>query len=80
MSKRTLPPDPDKLNSARARWADAAIKAFPENGSFNPETTLCYLLSDIGHWCDRHRINFNRVLETAAKQYQDETAGKGTQL
>lgn len=69
----TLPPDPDNLNSDRAKWAGDAIVAFMFTTGTEPENVLSDLLCDLMHWADRREECFESALEHARWHYAEET-------
>jgi hypothetical protein len=72
----TLPPDPEGMNDARARSADAAIRTFMDETGTDCETALLDLLVDLQHWADRHNFDFPIVVQQARKNYWEEIGGK----
>lgn len=70
----TLPPDPENLNSDRAKWAGAAMSSFMfAAAGTEPETALSDLLCDLMHWADRQEECFESALEHARWHYAEET-------
>ena len=39
------------------------------------EDAVSYLIADLGHYCDRHGIDFNAEVERGLRHYNDETEG-----
>jgi len=77
---KKLPADPAKENERRSQLAAIALSAFKEDEFEDCETTLCDLLADLLHWCDRHDADFDRCLARARRHYTEETTpeeGKG---
>ena len=75
-SKRTkpLPPDPEKLNANRARWAAIVLAEFQRQTGSDAEDAVSDLLADLMHWCDRFGQDFNAELRRARNHYGAETA------
>ncbi len=77
----TLPLDPDKMNGARARWAEYAIDAFGratdmDTDGEDRETMMGDLLCDLLHWCDHNFVNFDERLAAATSHYRKETGNE----
>lgn len=68
-----LPADPEGMNDKRAAWADAAIRTFQSVTGADEEDALGDLLTDLMHWSDRHRFDFNAALDLARWHYEAET-------
>lgn len=74
MKARRLPPDPENMNDARAKWAQAAIDGFLASHRGDSEMALTDLLCDLMHWNDRETSErFNAVLARARRHYEAET-------
>lgn len=69
----TLPPDPDGINDQRADWAGIAIDEFQKATGTDREDVLCDLLTDLMHWADRHRFDFEAAFWRAEDHYREET-------
>jgi hypothetical protein len=74
MPKRTLPPDPEKTNTSRAKWAGAALRHFQSITGSDHEDALGDLLCDLMHWCDRNNYDFDLALTRAQGNYEAETS------
>jgi hypothetical protein len=72
-SNDTLPPDPDGINDERTDWAGIAIDAFEAATGTDREDVLCDLLTDLMHWADRHRFDFEAAFWRAEDHYREET-------
>jgi hypothetical protein len=68
-----IPPDPDRENDDRSKWAEAAVREFVLTTGADLCDAVSDLLADIMHWCDRHDIDFDHELERAKGHYHDET-------
>lgn len=68
-----VPPDPEKMNDERARFADNAIKTFVRFGGCDEENSLGDLLCNLMHWADRNNFDFDAALERAQRNYGEET-------
>jgi hypothetical protein len=68
-----LPPDPEDMNTDRARWAYAALVAFMDVTGCDEQEAPGDLLADLMHWCDRNGMDFEAVLEGARTNYRQET-------
>lgn len=71
-----LPPDPDELNDARARWAGQAVDRYQELTGADDEDVLADLLCDLMHLCDRAAGligTFDTELFRARQHYEAET-------
>jgi hypothetical protein len=75
-SNRTLPPDPDNMNDDRAKWAQAALRAFRKATGADAEEALGDLLTDLMHWSDRNNFDFDAALDRARMHYEAETASE----
>jgi hypothetical protein len=73
---RSLPPDPDGMNDARAYWASIAIAKFVELTGTDAEDSLGDLLADLMHWSDRNNYDFDAALSRARGHYEAETVGE----
>jgi len=71
---KNLPPDPDNMNCNRARWAGAALSAFETAVGDKNGASICDLLCNLMHWCDRNNKTFDDELLIARKYYEDETS------
>ena len=70
---KTLPPDPDGMNSSRANWAGAALAVFVARTGVDREDSLGDLLTDLMHWADRNNFDFEAALARAECHYAAET-------
>lgn len=53
-------------NSDRARWAAQALHAFRiASGDDDDDATICDLIADLGHYADRHDVDFLDVVSHA---------------
>ncbi len=88
-----IPPDAtaddSPTNAERASWAEVALRAFGRRtGTVGkkvgddeaPYLIITDLLADLAHWCDRNDVDLPSALASAARYYQEETAGEGKQL
>ena len=71
-----LPPDPENMNGDRAKWAQAALRAFRKATGADEEEALGDLLTDLMHWSDRSNFDFEAALDRARMHYEAETAGE----
>ena len=79
-SEPNLPPDPDDLNDLRAQRADDALTSFARQHGASVRAdleTLKDLLSRMGHWCDRNKLQMAEVWRMAAASYSEDTGGHG---
>jgi hypothetical protein len=52
------------LNRDRAAWAEAAILKFMnETGVDGDREAVADLIADLGHYCDRHQLDFVHLLK-----------------
>ena len=78
-----LPPgDPDydeseEINERRSGWAEEAIVAFVEATGSDLEDAIADLIGDLGHFCDRHKMNMQAQVERGREFYDFETQGEG---
>jgi hypothetical protein len=81
--------DERPTNDERASWAEIALLAFGQRTGLLKERIgdnedlffiISDLLADLAHWCDRKRVDLPSVLAHAARHYDAETGGQGTQL
>ena len=70
---KPLPPDPERLNRNRARWAAAALAEFRRQTGADLEDAVSDLLADLMHWCDRLGQEFPQELRRALHHYEEET-------
>jgi hypothetical protein len=75
-SNHILPPDPENMNDDRAKWAQAALRAFRKATGADEEEALGDLLSDLMHWSDRNNFDFEAALDRARMHYDAETIGE----
>jgi hypothetical protein len=78
--KSQLPPDPDRLNQARARWAAEPITKARLGAEPDSIEAVGGLLANIAHWCDRNGVNMQAAIQRAGLHYQCETSHRGKQL
>jgi hypothetical protein len=71
--KRELPPDPERMNDARAYWAGVALRAFRGETNCEADEAPGDLLADLMHWCDRNGMDFETLLDGARRNYREET-------
>lgn len=69
-----LPPDPEKMNAARASWAGKALTLFMGTTGTDKADALADLLGDLMHWADYNGADFGAELQRAATHYAEETA------
>ena len=72
--RKKLPPDPEKMNGDRVKWAAAALHDFRCATGTDREDSLADLLCDLMHWSDRNNFNFEAELSRARMHYVAETA------
>jgi hypothetical protein len=75
---RTLPPDPENMNDHRAKWAQAALRAFQKATGADAHEAVGDLLCDLMHLSDRSEFSFETALDRARRHYEAETAGEKT--
>jgi hypothetical protein len=73
MSRRHVPPDPERMNGRRSRWAALAIRRFQCTTGTEDGDAVADLLCDLMHFCDRRKFVFNNELERARWHYAAET-------
>lgn len=73
MASNRLPPDPEKMNDKRAKWAGVALAAFISETSTDEGDALGDLLGDLMHWADRAGFDFGDALDRATCHYRLET-------
>ena len=61
-------------NSARAQWADEAVRVFMTRTGSDLEDCLCDLLADLMHWADICEFDFAAALDRASDHYASERA------
>lgn len=71
--QKTLPPDPDKFNSMRAKLAAKALHAHAPDRSLGYDVSA--LLTNLRHWCDRNDVVWAEALKAADVSYKQETRG-----
>lgn len=74
--RRTLPPDPEQGNDARAAAANYAVEAFRSATGCDKQDALGDLLASLMHLCDRDAAlgSFYPQLHRAERHYFEETA------
>jgi len=75
-SNHTPPPDPENKNEYRAKWAQAALRAFQKATGADAQDAVCDLLCDLMHLSDRSEFGFEAALGRARKHYEAETEGE----
>jgi hypothetical protein len=84
-----MPSDDGTANDERASWAEVALLVFAQRTGMAQETLgdeedaffiVSDLLADLGHWCDRHKVDLAAALVHAAQHYRVETKGHGRQF
>lgn len=68
-----VPPDVDGRNAARAAAAGQALTAFLNTHCTDQDFMLPDLLTNLMHWCDRSKQDFDLALMTAQINYRGET-------
>lgn len=71
-----LPPDPEKQNGDRAKWAKVSVCAFQNVTGTDDEDAIADLLADIMHLCDRETdtySTFDDAMRRAQAHYIAET-------
>lgn len=72
---RSLPPDPEGMNDARAAAAELALLAFSDATGCDQEDALADLLCNLRHWADRNQVeSFVDALQRSSLHYSAETA------
>lgn len=79
-TSQPLPPDPDRCNGNRARWAEVALKEFQRQTGAELEDALSDLLTNLMHWCDRSGQDFHLELARAGVHYDEETLEETSEL
>lgn len=74
MSPRKLPPDPERLNTRRAEWAESALHAFMHTTGTESDNAVSDLLCDLMHFADRDSESFAQSLRRARRHYAEETS------
>jgi hypothetical protein len=65
-------------NSARAAWADEALRTFMSRTGCDLEDGLCDLLANLMHWADKCGIDFADAFPRACDHYVVERMEEGT--
>ena len=65
-------------NSARAQWADEAVRVFMTRTACDLEDSLCDLLADLMHWADKCNFDFEAALYRACDHYVAERIEEGS--
>lgn len=73
MSRRRLPPDPERMNGRRSLWAALAVRRFQRTTGTDDGDAVADLLCDLTHFSDRRKFVFNDELERARRHYLAET-------
>jgi hypothetical protein len=61
------------LNCDRAEWAEAAILKFmDETGVDGDREAVSDLIADLGHYCDRHQLEFLPLVQRGIGHWQIE--------
>jgi hypothetical protein len=74
MNKPIIPPDPEKMNDARAEWAGACIRHFQCSTGTDFDDALADLLCDLMHWADRNGFDFEAQFRRGSTHYEAETS------
>lgn len=73
---KSLPPDPDGMNEARAAWADGCLNTMAgASGCERGKEALGDMLCNCFHWCDRNGLDMDEMIERARSNYKAETTG-----
>jgi len=64
-------------NSARAQWADEAVRVFMTRTACDLEDSLGDLLCDLMHWADKYNFDFAAALDRASDHYTVERMEEG---
>lgn len=67
-----LPPDPEGMNDKRALHVGAALNAYMEETGSDLETAVRDMLTDLRHYCDRHRLDIAAEDGAAQRRYEEE--------
>lgn len=61
------------MNRDRAEWAEAALLGFMEQtGVDGDREAVSDLIADLGHYCDRHQLDFIPLVERAIGHWRIE--------
>jgi hypothetical protein len=64
-------------NSARAQWADEAVRVFMTRTDCDQEDCLGDLLCDLMHWADKCQFDFTAAFHRACDHYVAERIEEG---
>lgn len=73
---KTLPPDPEGMNDARAGWAERALSEFMRATGTDREDAICDLIADLRHWADRNGQDFDHEADRGRRHYEAEIGGE----
>ncbi len=65
-------------NTARAQWADEAVRVFMTRTGSDLEDCLCDLLADLMHWADKCQFDFSAAFRRACDHYVAERTEEGS--
>lgn len=64
----------DLTNADRAIWAAAALAAFiDQTGPDDDASAISDLITDLGHYCDEHDLDFLDIVARGVGHYKAET-------
>jgi len=71
--------DAGPSNKQRGKWAQSALDAFArvtsmDSAGEDDDTILGDLLTDLMHWCDHHKVDFEATLANSIDVHQEEVA------
>jgi hypothetical protein len=75
--RKKLPPDIERMNRARAAWAQQALDAFMSATCTDPEDAICDLTANLMHLCDELGWDFAKEVRRGQVHYRAETGGEG---
>ena len=61
-------------NAIRAKLADRALRLMDE--PYDPDSALCDLLTDLMHWAEAKKVDFDSALWSAERHFDCERIGQ----
>lgn len=62
-------------HTRRIKQAQAALTAYSKQRGVDPDCLVRELIADLGHWCDKHGLDWDHEVAIARDNYTAEVAG-----
>ena len=66
---------PRNKHAGRIKQAQIALAAYKKQGGVDPDCLVRDLMADLGHWCDKHGLDWDNEVRIARDNYRCEKNG-----